>query len=82
MQELKTKLLNMKNATQQQYREAIETYSKKEVIKELSSAGLSREDLSDEEFQELLEAKVQQATAFSKGLMVAGGAFMFLELLG
>jgi len=75
-------LSNMKNATQQQYHNAILAYSKKDVLKELKDAGLEREDLSDEEYQELLDTKVQQATAFSKGLMVAGGAFMFLELLG
>lgn len=82
MEDLKTKLKSMKNDTEQQYKDVIENYSKNEVLKDLKDAGISRDEISDDEFNELLNEKIQQSTAFSKGALVAGGAFMFLELLG
>jgi tripartite-type tricarboxylate transporter receptor subunit TctC len=82
MNDLITKLKTMKNATQEQYLEVIKNYSHKEVLKELQEAGISEDDLSSEEFDELLEDKIKQSTSFSKGALVATGAFMFLELLG
>jgi tRNA A37 N6-isopentenylltransferase MiaA len=82
MNELITKLKSIKNATQSQYDEVINKYSQAEVLKELTEAGISKEDISQEEFDELLEEKIKESKAFSKGAMVAGGAFLFLELLG
>ena len=82
MNELITKLKSIKNATQSQYDEVINKYSQTEVLKELTEAGISKEDISQEEFGELLEEKIKESKAFSKGAMVAGGAFLFLELLG
>lgn len=82
MQDLITKLKSIKNATQSQYDEVIDKYSKTEVLKELKEAGISKDDISDEEFDELLEEKIKESKAFSKGAMVAGGALLFLELLG
>jgi len=82
MNELITKLKSIKNATQSQYDEVINKYSQAEVLNELTEAGISKEDISQEEFDELLEEKIKESKAFSKGAMVAGGAFLFLELLG
>jgi len=82
MQDLITKLKSIKNATQSQYDEVIINYSKTEVLKELKDAGISKDDIGVEEFDELLEEKIKESKAFSKGAMVAGGAMLFLELLG
>ncbi len=82
MQELVNKLKNLTNATQTQYNETIVNYAKKEVLKELKEAGVSKDDLSDEEYNDLLEDKIKESKAFSKGAMVAGGALLFLEFLG
>jgi len=82
MKNLTQKLKSLKNATQSQYDEVIIKYSKTEVLKELKKAGISKEELSDDEFNELLEDKIKQSKSFSKGAMVAGGALLFLEFLG
>jgi len=82
MNDIINRLKSLKDTTQSQYDEAITRYSYEEVIKELKKAGVSKEDLSEEEFNELLSAKIKESKAFSKGAMAAAGAFMFLELLG
>lgn len=82
MQEMVEKLKSLKNATQSQYDEVINNYSKEQVEKDLKKAGISKEELSDEEFQELLDEQIVKSKSFSKGALVAGGAFLFLELLG
>ena len=82
MNDLVEKLKNMKNATAFQYDKTITDYCDKEVLKELKQAGIKKEDLSEEEYQGLLDEKIKEAKSFSKGAMVAGGLFLFLELLG
>lgn len=82
MQEMVEKLKSLKNATQSQYNEVIQKYSKDQVLKDLKKAGISHNELSDEEFNELLNEQVVRSKSFSKGTMVATGAFLFLELLG
>lgn len=82
MNDLIEKLKTMKNATQEQYQDVIEKYAYNEVIKELKEAGLSKDDIPQSEFDDLLKDKITQATSFSKGAMLAGGAILFLELLG
>ena len=82
MDTLIDKLKRVKNATEQQYDTVITNYAKDEVLKELKDAGISKDDISDEEFDELLEEKIKESKAFSKGAMIAGGAMLFLELLG
>ena len=82
MNNLIIKLRNIKNATQSQYDEVINKYSQTEVLKEIKEAGISKDDISVEEFNELLEEKIKESKAFSKGAMAAGGAFLFLEFLG
>lgn len=82
MQNLVEQLKNMKNATQAQYDEAIYKYAHSEVLKELKEAGVSRDDLDDEEFEGLLKEKIKHSKTFAKGAMVASGAILFLELLG
>lgn len=82
MNKLVEQLKSMKNATKEQYESAIKKYAHSEVIKELKEAGLEKKDITQSEFDELLKDKVTQATSFSKGAMVAGGALLFLELLG
>jgi len=82
MNEMVEKLKSLKNATQSQYDEVIDKYSHDQVLKDLQKAGISKDELSDEEFQELLDEQVVKSKSFSKGAMVAGGVFLFLELLG
>ncbi len=82
MDNLIEKLKTLKNATAEQYKETIEKYAYNEVIKDLKDAGLSKDDIAQSEFDDLLKDKITQATSFSKGAMVAGGAILFLELLG
>ena len=82
MENLVKKLNSLKNATQSQYDETIKKYAETEVIKELKDAGVSIDDISTQEFQELLEDKIRVSKAFAKGAMVAGGVLLFLDLLG
>lgn len=82
MQEMVEKLKGLKNATQSQYDEVIDKYSKKQVIEDLKKAGISKDELSDAEFQELLNEQVDKSKSFSKGALVATGALLFLEFLG
>jgi hypothetical protein len=82
MNDLVEKLKNMKNATANQYDKTIKEYANKQILKELKEAGISKEDMSQEEYKELLEGKYKEALSFSKGAMVAGGFLLFLELLG
>ena len=79
MQDMITKLKTIKNATQSQYDEVIGKYSKEQVLEDLKKAGISKDELSDEE---LLNEQVVKAKSFSKGALMATGAFLFLELLG
>ncbi len=82
MNKLVSQLKQMKNATQTQYKEAIDKYAYSEVIKDLKEAGIDKDDLLDDEFDELLKEKVKQSQTFAKGAMTATGALLFLELLG
>ncbi|DAB34029.1 MAG TPA: hypothetical protein CFH82_07390 [Sulfurospirillum sp. UBA12182] len=82
MNDLVEKLKSMKNATASQYDKTIKEYASKQVQKELKEAGISKEDMSQEEYEQLLEDKYKEAKSFSKGAMVAGGFLLFLELLG
>jgi len=82
MDKLVTQLKEMKNATQTQYKEAIDKYAYDEVIKDLKEAGLNKDELLDNEFDELLKEKVKQTHIFAKGAMAASGTLLFLELLG
>lgn len=82
MDNLVQKLKSLTNATQRQYDDVITNYSNDEILKELKEAGISKDDLSQEEFDELLENKIKQSKSFSKGAMAAGGVFLFLEFLG
>lgn len=82
MNDLVEKLKSMKNATASQYDKTIKDYAASQVLKELKEAGISKEDMSQEEYDQLLEGKYKEAKSFSKGALVAGGFLLFLELLG
>jgi hypothetical protein len=82
MDKLVNQLKSMKNATQAQYKEAIDKYAYSEVIKDLREAGIDKDELLDDEFDELLKEKVKQSQTFAKGAMTASGVLLFLELLG
>lgn len=82
MQEMVEKLKSLKNASKEQYNEIIQRYSYDQVIEDLKKAGISKDELSDEEFQELLDDQISKSESFSKGALMATGAFLFLELLG
>lgn len=82
MDNLIKQLKSLKNATKEKYESTIQKYAYNEVIKDLKDAGLSKDEISQSEFDDLLKDKTTQATSFSKGAMVAGGAILFLELLG
>lgn len=70
MDNLIEKLKTLKNATAEQYKETIEKYAYNEVIKDLKDAGLSKDDIPQSEFDDLLKDKITQATSFSKGAKV------------
>ena len=82
MTKLVNKLKQIKNATQEQYKEAIDKYAYGEVINDLKEAGIQKDDLLDDDFNELLKDKVKQSQTFAKGAMTATGVLLFLELLG
>lgn len=82
MKKLVEQLKEMKNATQIQYSEAINKYAYNAVLKDLKDAGIDKDELLDDEFEELLKEKVKQSQTFAKGAMAASGVFLFLELLG
>ena len=82
MDNLVEKLKSLKNASVHEYHEVIQKHSHKQVVKELKEAGLSIEDVPPEEFNQLLQSKIKENTSFAKGAMVAGGAILFLQLLG
>ncbi len=82
MNNLIDKLKRLKNKSQDEYREVIQKHSHKQVLKELKEAGLYKDDISQEEFDKLVQKKIKENTSFAKGAMVAGGALLFLELLG
>jgi len=82
MNKLVNQLKQMKNATQTQYKEAIDKYAYSEVIKDLKEAGIKKDELLDDEFDELLKEKIKQSQTFAKGAMAATGVLLFLELLG
>lgn len=82
MDKLVNQLKSIKNATQAQYKEAIDKYAYSEVIKDLKEAGINKDELLDDEFDELLKEKAKQSQTFAKGAMTASGVLLFLELLG
>jgi len=82
MEDIKQKLGSMKDATLQQYNEAIDKYSYSQVIKELKNAGLSKDELSSDEFNKLLAAQVKETKSFSNGAMASAGVLLFLDFLG
>ena len=82
MDKLVDQLKSMKNATHAHYKEAIDKYAYSEVIKDLKEAGIDKDELLDDEFDELLKEKVKQSQTFAKGAMTASGVLLFLELLG
>lgn len=82
MQETIEKLKNMKNATQEQVDKVINKQAYNTVIKDLKESGIEIEDLSDEEFKQLLAEEVKKTKTFTKGALVGAGALAFLELLG
>ena len=82
MKDLIKKIKSVKEITQSQFNSIIYDYSKEEVENELDQAGITKDDLSAEEFEELLEAKINETKSFSKGALMASGLFLLLELLG
>ncbi len=82
MQDLIEKLKNLKNISKEQYKNIVCEYSYNQVVEDLKKAGIKKDELSDEEFQELLNEQITKSESFSKGALMATGAFLFLELLG
>jgi len=82
MNKLVNQLKQMKNATQLQYKQAIDKYAYNEVLKDLKEAEIDKDELLDEDFDELLQEKINTSQSFAKGAMTATGALLFLELLG
>ena len=82
MEGLIEKLKNIKNATHSQYEDTVAKYSYDEVMRDLKEAGISKDDLSEDEFQELLDEQIKKTKIFAKGAMTAAGILLFLEFLG
>ncbi len=82
MQETINKLKTLKNATETQINEVIYMQSHKSVLKDLKADGIDINDLSKEEFNQILAEEIKKQKAFSKGTLAGMSALMFLELLG
>jgi TRAP-type C4-dicarboxylate transport system substrate-binding protein len=76
------KLKNLKNATQEKVDKIINEQSYQAVLKELQEDGIDVNDLTEEEFNQLLAEEIKKQKTFSKGVLVGAGALLLLELLG
>ena len=82
MDKLVRKLKSIKNITQEQYKDTIEKYAYDEVLNELSELGIEKDDISQDEFNKLLQEQIKKSKRFADGALIATGALLFLELLG
>ncbi len=57
-------------------------YSEEQVKKQLAESGLSVDDFSDEEFQQMVAEAYRKNESFGKGIALGSGALMLLNLLG
>lgn len=57
-------------------------YSVEQVKKQLAEGGLSVDDFSEEEFQQMVAEAYRKNESFGKGIAIGAGALMFLNLLG
>lgn len=82
MAEWVNKLKEMKNATKEQVDKVIKEQSYNNVIKDLQEAGISENEISEDEFKQLMAEEIKKNESFAKGAMAATGALLVLELLG
>ena len=76
------KLKNLKNVTEEQVNSVIHEQTYKAVLKELEEDGINIDDLTEEEFNQLLAEEIKKQKSFAKGMMIGGSALLLLELLG
>jgi len=82
MQQTIDRLKNLKDITQEEVSKVMKEQAYKSVLKELKEDEISVEDLSEREFNQLLNEEIKKQKTFSKGVLVGGSALLFLELLG
>lgn len=82
MQEVIDRLKNLKNSTNTQVDKIINDHSYDTVLKELKDDGISVNDLSDNEFKQILAEEVKKTKTFAKGALAGGTGLLFLDLLG
>jgi len=82
MQSTVNKLKSLKNVTGEKVNQIIKEQSYNAVLKELKEDGIDIDDLTEEEFNQLIAEEIKKQKTFSKGMMVGAGALLLLELLG
>jgi len=82
MQSTVNKLKSLKNVTEEKVNQIIKEQSYNAVLKELKEDGIDIDDLTEEEFNQLIAEEIKKQKTFSKGMMVGAGALLLLELLG
>jgi len=82
MQDLINRLKNLKSASSTQVDKIINDHSYDTVLKELKDDGISINDLSDDEFKQILAEEVKKTKTFAKGALTGGAGLLVLELLG
>lgn len=77
------KLKNVKGKSKEQFDQFILENSKKSVLKELQDNGISPDDITPEEMEELLAEEFKTQREYTKGLATGSIGFaVLLELLG
>jgi TRAP-type C4-dicarboxylate transport system substrate-binding protein len=70
------------NDTAEAAKRELYEYSVQQVKKQLAEGGLSVDDFSEEEFQQMVAEAYRKNESFGKGIAVGAGALMLLNLLG
>ena len=72
----------LKNAVTERFENLLRDHAYKSLTNSLKDDGISLDDLTDEEFEELLAEEIQKQRSFTKGVGVGTGIMVLMELLG
>jgi hypothetical protein len=82
MQEKIERLKSLKNTTQEKFEDFVNERAYNRVVKDLTNINIDVDDLTDDEFMQLLSEEIQKTKIFIKGVFSGLGIFIFLDLLG